>query len=253
MERENKKFRADGRKEYTDSIRQLAQFIKRLDERVIKFEKELKLKKQLEKEATEKRRIDDLNKKKEELAKKLEKLESNEDEIIRTKEERGRAFLLDNDYDDIECFSYTMKEPLPGVQLNNDMDNNNNNNDNTSEPIHYECKVCEKDFQTEKQLEQHINSKQHKQKEKEKRTRKSKNKTNNNNTNKSNVMKESDNNIEKLIDSVIINNNDYKNKFDSDSDSDSDTNSNSKSKSKSKSKNNKNINKNIFAFVEDIE
>lgn len=206
MERENKKFRSDGRKEYIDSIRQLVAFIKRLDERAIKIEKESKIRRQQEKELLEQRRLDDINKKKDELMKKLEKFEMNQDEIIRSQEERGRSFVLDNDYDDLEYFSYTMNDSISNTQINNSCTidtktiTTNNNEIKLNEPIIYNCKICNKEFLTDKQLEQHNNSKQHKQKDKEERN---KLKTKVINPKYSIIKKEPIVDIEKLIDAVI--------------------------------------------------
>mgnify|MGYP003386129135 CR=1 FL=1 len=172
MERENNKHRQSGRKEYVESIRQLVEFIRKLDERAIRVEKEARDRRRREKVALEVRRAQEIAVKQEERERRVEQFASNPEEIMRTEEERRRAFLLDNDYDDVEFFSYTVQEtPV-------DSTNSSSSSAAASAPAImtdadgnqvFRCELCDKSYGTEKQLVQHNGSRNHHMKDKDRR------------------------------------------------------------------------------------
>jgi len=104
MNKENKKFREVERREYVDAIRQLVEFIKGLDKRAIKIEKDIKTKRKAHKEAATRKRNEEALKKKEEIMRLLEEAANNPIEKALRAEERQRAYILDYD----SCEEYNL-------------------------------------------------------------------------------------------------------------------------------------------------
>lgn len=191
MERENNKNRLTGRKEYVESIRQLVEFIKKLDTRALRMEKEARDRRRREKIALEVKRAQEAASKQEERERNKEKFMKNPEEILRSEEERRRAFLLDNDYDDIEFFSYTSNEPLDTTTTSElvmeNMCKRGNAGTGSNSGVSsgagikaislidddgnqiFRCDLCDKNYTTEKQLIQHNGNRYHHMKDKERR------------------------------------------------------------------------------------
>ena len=166
IEKENKKLRDVGRKEYNEQVRQLVNFIRKRDIRVIKYEEEIKIRRE-ELENNRLLKKVEIQMKRKEIR---EYYENDENEIKLRENERKGAFLLadlsDDDaitgdkYNDIYCDSddQDIMNKIRDASINND-------NNEESEEIGLEvCNICEKEFKTSIQLSQHLLSKNHRKK-----------------------------------------------------------------------------------------
>jgi DnaJ homolog subfamily A member 5 len=136
MEEENKKLRKKARREYNDSVRGLAAFVKKRDKRVI----DMLLKKKNEEERKKKEAME---KKKEEERKKLEKAKAYE-EPEWSRIEENDEFDEDLGFDDEE-FGSDKKKKKGGRE-------------------EFYCVACNKKFKSDKQWKNHEQSKKHKEK-----------------------------------------------------------------------------------------
>ncbi|CAH6722334.1 j protein Jjj1p [[Candida] jaroonii] len=138
MEKENKKFRDNARKEFNETVRNYVQFIKKRDPRVKKglseFEKEKK-RKQMEEINNQVK----LNK--QERLQNLNKFEVQDWQKLSLEELNELEEMLDEEYNSDDSEFDEFEEP--------------------EEQEIFECIVCDKFFKSEKQLEIHENSNKH--------------------------------------------------------------------------------------------
>lgn len=127
MEEENKKLRKKARREYNDTVRGLAEFVKKRDKRVIDMQK---------------KRSEEIERKKEEERERKKELERQKAERARNYEEPGWA-NVDVDDEEEEIIEDTIKKG-DGQELY--------------------CVACGKKFKSEKQWKNHEQSKKHKEK-----------------------------------------------------------------------------------------
>ncbi|EEF47765.1 conserved hypothetical protein [Ricinus communis] len=132
MEEENKKLRKKARREYNETVRGLAEFVKKRDKRVI----DMMVKKNTE-----------MEKRKEEERERKKKLERERIERARAYEEPEWARVNEEDVEDIEEFHEEEMENKKG---------------NGGKELY--CVVCGKKFKSEKQWKNHEQSKKHKEK-----------------------------------------------------------------------------------------
>ncbi|KAL3343109.1 hypothetical protein AABB24_026928 [Solanum stoloniferum] len=130
MEDENKKLRKKARREYNETVRGLAEFVKKRDKRVIDMQM---------------KRNEEMEKKKEEERKRRKELE-------REKAERARNYVEPE---------WTKAEELEddGIEEESDEDEKKKADENE-----LYCVVCSKKFKSEKQWKNHEQSKKHKEK-----------------------------------------------------------------------------------------
>ncbi|WMV21714.1 hypothetical protein MTR67_015099 [Solanum verrucosum] len=130
MEDENKKLRKKARREYNETVRGLAEFVKKRDKRVIDMQM---------------KRNEEMEKKKEEERKRRKELE-------REKAERARNYVEPE---------WTKTEELEddGIEEESDEDEKKKADENE-----LYCVVCSKKFKSEKQWKNHEQSKKHKEK-----------------------------------------------------------------------------------------
>ncbi|XP_015069931.1 DNAJ protein JJJ1 homolog [Solanum pennellii] len=130
MEDENKKLRKKARREYNETVRGLAEFVKKRDKRVIDMQM---------------KRNEEMEKKKEEERKRKKELE-------REKAERARNYVEPE---------WTKAEELEddGIEEESDEDEKKKADENE-----LYCVVCSKKFKSEKQWKNHEQSKKHKEK-----------------------------------------------------------------------------------------
>ncbi|OAY47508.1 DNAJ protein JJJ1 homolog [Manihot esculenta] len=131
MEEENKKLRKKARREYNETVRGLAEFVKKRDKRVI----DMMVKKNAE-----------LEKKKEEDRERKKKLEREKMERARAYEEPEWAKIDEEDVEEVEGFE----------------DEGKSKKGNEGKELY--CVVCGKKFKSEKQWKNHEQSKKHKEK-----------------------------------------------------------------------------------------
>ncbi|XP_078171886.1 DNAJ heat shock N-terminal domain-containing protein isoform X1 [Carex rostrata] len=136
MEEENKKLRKKARREYNDSVRGLAAFMKKRDKRVV----DMMVKKKNEEERKKKEAME---KKKEEERKKLEKAKAYE-EPEWSRIEENDEFEEDLRFDDEEFGSDKRKKKGGGQE--------------------FYCVACNKKFKSDKQWKNHEQSKKHREK-----------------------------------------------------------------------------------------
>lgn len=136
MEEENKKLRKKARREYNDSVRGLAAFVKKRDKRVV----DMMLKKKNEEERKKKEAME---KKKEEKRKKLEKAKAYE-EPEWSRIEENDELEEDLGFDDEEFGSDKRKKK--------------------GEREEFYCVACNKKFKSDKQWKNHEQSKKHREK-----------------------------------------------------------------------------------------
>ncbi|KAF6165064.1 hypothetical protein GIB67_000648 [Kingdonia uniflora] len=133
MEEENKKLRKKAKREYNDTVRGLAEFVKKRDKRVI----EMQMKKNLEQE--KKREVEIARKK----------------EADRVKLERARLYVepdwAKNNDDDMDEVEEIPEDESVGINKKND-----------SKELY--CVVCSKKFKSDKQWKNHEQSKKHREK-----------------------------------------------------------------------------------------
>ena len=139
-EKENKKVKDKLRSERTQNIRQLVNFVQRLDPRWEYVKEELLRQKE------ENERLRELKEK----------------EQMRKEEERRRQLELEGEQYEIS------KEELDALErvsryYENGSYMNDDENDEDEEITEWNCVVCDKTFKTENQLKSHENSKKHKQ------------------------------------------------------------------------------------------
>ena len=141
-EKENKKIKDKLRKERTENVKQLINFVQRMDPRWQCVKDEL-MKEKEEREKERERKENEEKRKREEMRRKQEMMMGEEYEISKEElnelEKISRYYTNGNVYDDER----------------NDLDD--------EEEIEWNCVVCEKSFKTENQLKSHENSKKHKQ------------------------------------------------------------------------------------------
>uniref|UniRef100_A0AAF5D6B5 J domain-containing protein n=1 Tax=Strongyloides stercoralis TaxID=6248 RepID=A0AAF5D6B5_STRER len=135
IDKENKKFRDAGKKKRNEEVRELALFVRKRDKRIQKRKEELEIKRKEQEEKQKQRQ--------------REKIKANLEAVKNFKENEE----LDKLY----------KEQL--YQLEKDIDNDYGDGESVKE---YEeetlyCIACEKEFKSVKALENHKNSKKHKQ------------------------------------------------------------------------------------------
>ncbi|KAK6795382.1 hypothetical protein RDI58_008835 [Solanum bulbocastanum] len=130
MEDENKKLRKKARREYNETVRGLAEFVKKRDKRVIDMQM----------------------KRKEEMEKKKEEERKRRKELEREKAERARNYVEPE---------WTKAEELgdDGIEEESDEDEKKKADENE-----LYCVVCSKKFKSEKQWKNHEQSKKHKEK-----------------------------------------------------------------------------------------
>ncbi|KAL5987825.1 hypothetical protein ACLOJK_035580 [Asimina triloba] len=134
MEEENKKARKRARKEYIETVRGLAEFVKKRDKRVI----EMQMRRSLEEE---KRRAEEKERKKEEARKRLERAQMYEEPEWARMDEVGE--------DDEEVVDDFFNAKDDGKK---------------KEDKELYCVVCSKKFKSEKQWKNHEQSKKHREK-----------------------------------------------------------------------------------------
>lgn len=139
-EKENKKVKDKLRNERTQNIRQLVNFVQRLDPRW-EYVKEEMLR---QKEENEKLR------------------ELKENEFKRKEEERRRQLELEGENYQISKEEMDALERVSRYYENGNYMNDDENEDD-EEITEWNCVVCDKTFKTENQLKSHENSKKHKQ------------------------------------------------------------------------------------------
>lgn len=140
MEEENKKARKKAKREYNDTVRGLAAFVKKRDKRVI----DMMVKRNLEEE---KRRSEEKARKKEEEKKKMERARMYEDpEWAKIDEEEEEKMVMRGGFDDLEEEEDRKKKKKKGV----------------GEELY--CVVCNKKFKSDKQWKNHEQSKKHRDK-----------------------------------------------------------------------------------------
>lgn len=190
MEKENSKFRDTARKEYMANVKQLVAFVKKRDPRYAAYEEAKKARKA--EEVTRKLEAKKLELERKKLEKEKWRQAAEEDREVREKE-RERAFLLaDNDSDDEEedtLHNLASTEDLPtnedietvfamkGLSMKESAivapevgaaDDSNNNEDGGDEGDNgFTCEMCEKAYKTAMQLNQHLQSKNHRKKAQE--------------------------------------------------------------------------------------
>ncbi|XP_028805106.1 DNAJ protein JJJ1 homolog [Neltuma alba] len=129
MEEENSKIRKKAKKEYNDTVRKLAEFVKKRDKRVI----DMKVKKNME-----------MEKKKEEERERKRQLEKEKKERAMSYEEPEWAKVEEDEEDEPDWFEEGSKKK---------------NDENE-----FYCVLCGKKFKSEKQWKNHEQSKKHKEK-----------------------------------------------------------------------------------------
>lgn len=140
MEEENKKVRKKAKREYNDTVRGLAAFVKKRDKRVI----DMMVKRNMEEE---KRRAEEKARKKEEERKKMERARMYEEpEWAKIDEEEEEKMVMRGGFDDVEEEDDKKKKKKKGV----------------GEELY--CVVCNKKFKSDKQWKNHEQSKKHRDK-----------------------------------------------------------------------------------------
>ncbi|KAI9095051.1 hypothetical protein K1719_026515 [Acacia pycnantha] len=129
MEEENSKIRKKAKKEYNDTVRKLADFVKKRDKRVI----DMKMKKNME-----------MEKKKEEERERKRQMEKEKKERVMAYEEPEWAQVEEDEEDEADWFEEGSKKK---------------NAENE-----FYCVLCSKKFKSEKQWKNHEQSKKHKEK-----------------------------------------------------------------------------------------
>ncbi|KAI4335913.1 hypothetical protein L6164_014509 [Bauhinia variegata] len=132
MEDENKKLRKKARKEYNETVRGLAEFVKKRDKRVI----DMMIKKNME-----------IEKRKEEERERKKKLEKEKMERVMAYEEPEWAKIDEDGENEANCYE--------------ELEEENKRKDAEKELY---CVICGKKFKSEKQWKNHEQSKKHKEK-----------------------------------------------------------------------------------------
>ena len=140
-EKENKKVKDKLRQERTQNIRQLVNFVQRLDPRWEYVKEELMRQKE------ENERIRELKEKEER----------------RREEERRRQLELEGKQFEISQEELDQLERVSRYYTDGSYMNDDGNEDDDEEVTEWSCVVCDKTFKTENQLKSHENSKKHKQ------------------------------------------------------------------------------------------
>ncbi|XP_073105239.1 DNAJ protein JJJ1 homolog isoform X2 [Elaeis guineensis] len=139
MEEENKKVRKKAKREYIDTVRGLAAFVKKRDKRVI----DMTAKRNLEEE---KRRAEEKARKKEEERKKMERARMYEEPEWAKIDEEEEKTAMRGGFDDLEEEDDKKKKKKEGA----------------GEELY--CVVCNKKFKSDKQWKNHEQSKKHRDK-----------------------------------------------------------------------------------------
>eukprot|EP01041_Mallomonas_annulata_P006654 gene6654-13472_t len=214
MEKENKKLRDVARREYQETVRALAHFVRKIDKRVMVMEQEQRRKKEEENEKLANEKKEALLLKKELRERRLKQMEEDEEEQTKRAEERQGAYLLADESEsenellsddedgagdgvggDNDCGEGFFDESgrvcqrqsqsqatgtgtsgtgtsgtgTSGTRNDNDNEEDDEDDDEDKEDEDKEvfrCDICRKDFKSESQLSQHLNSKAHRTKEK---------------------------------------------------------------------------------------
>ena len=191
MEAENNKARTNARREYTNQIRSLARFVKKRDPRVAAYEADVLRRKQEAEELKRALKAEEMQARKEKREKIKQEYENNLDEIeTRAKERKGAFLLADNSSDDedrgavgggadsedekdvqrsLQKMSLGSSSSAGGISggIIGTGDAENANTDAGETVPGFHCALCCKEFKTDLQLSQHINSKPHRTKVKE--------------------------------------------------------------------------------------
>ncbi|KAI9302941.1 hypothetical protein BJ944DRAFT_166328 [Cunninghamella echinulata] len=151
MEKENKKARDVGRKEYNDTIRSLATFLKKRDPRMKAYQEE-EQKRREEAAAQQKAKI---QREKQELQERLANYQEQEWEKVDEKKYFDDYYLPKKNNNGSE-----KKKKKDG---DNDDDNEDDDEDDESEveESDYYCVVCDKFYKSEQQLSSHESSRKH--------------------------------------------------------------------------------------------
>mmetsp|Transcript_13104 Transcript_13104/g.13154 ORF Transcript_13104/g.13154 Transcript_13104/m.13154 type:complete len:309 (+) Transcript_13104:107-1033(+) len=94
MEKENKRFRDTGRREYQERVRELVCFIRKRDKRMIEIEREREKKKAEEEEKRVREKEEALRQKKELRERRMRQIEEDDEERKNRERERKNAYLL---------------------------------------------------------------------------------------------------------------------------------------------------------------
>lgn len=138
MEEENKKLRRKAKREYNDTVRGLAEFVKKRDKRVIDMGV---------------KRKEELEKKREEERERKKKIEREKMERARAYEEPDWAKVAEDDNDDDDDGNWEEMEQKG---------RNEESKEKEKEELY--CVACGKKFKSEKQWKNHEQSKKHKEK-----------------------------------------------------------------------------------------
>ncbi|XP_019243728.1 PREDICTED: DNAJ protein JJJ1 homolog isoform X2 [Nicotiana attenuata] len=130
MEEENKKLRKKARREYNETVRGLAEFVKKRDKRVIDMQM----------------------KRNEEMERKREKERERKKELEREKAEKAKKYVEPD---------WAKAEELENEEIEEDWDEDGKKKADENELY---CVVCSKKFKSEKQWKNHEQSKKHKEK-----------------------------------------------------------------------------------------
>lgn len=201
IEKINKKARDAGRKKYVDQVHQLVSYVRKRDPRMVVIEEAKEAKKAEEKARKEAARAEELEKRAQGREKRLALLNS-EEEIARREAELEGAYLLadhsssedddawgeiggrvrrrrkkrgkgsatagasggDYDSDELAEMLHKMEQMQPGVVSSKRAPIEATDE---SEAAEFTCELCDKTFKEAKQLQQHLNSKPHRQAAKE--------------------------------------------------------------------------------------
>ncbi|XP_010537389.1 PREDICTED: DNAJ protein JJJ1 homolog [Tarenaya hassleriana] len=132
MEEENKKLRKKAKREYNETVRGLAEFVKKRDKRVI----DMVMKKNAE-----------MEKKREEERERRKKMEKERLERARKYEEPEWAKVQEEEEEDVGLYGFEQED-----------------DDDKKKNEEFYCVVCSKKFKSEKQWKNHEQSKKHKEK-----------------------------------------------------------------------------------------
>ncbi|TMW68636.1 hypothetical protein Poli38472_006104 [Pythium oligandrum] len=137
MEKENKKLRDAAKKAFTAEVRELVEFVRKRDPRMIAYQK------QKEQDKAEQQRLEEQRKKDKQAAYEAERLAFQQQEMERWENEKQHTSRLAEDH---------IQEELDRLRKKMDAD------------MHL-CDICNKSFKSTKQLKNHLTSKKHKDRE----------------------------------------------------------------------------------------
>lgn len=175
IEKENKKSREAGRKEYIDIVRALVAYVKKRDPRMEAIEAEIQRIRDADNSRRIQARLDEQERRQELRQKRLERSEEEiEEEMRRRVEERKGAFLLADDdsssEDELDIYGEpklrggkrrNRKGPPLDVETQVDAASCCEDVGGEEHPEPFSCEACSKSFKSAAQLEQHSQSKAH--------------------------------------------------------------------------------------------